>query len=46
MPKEAYGLATYKQLRRGFRNVILGMEFKDELREIEEDQEEAEKQKK
>ena len=46
LPKEAYGLATYKQLRRGFKNVILGMEFKDELREMEEDQEEAEKQKK
>ena len=46
LPKEAYGLATYKQLRRGFKNVILGMEFKDELRELEEDREEAEKQKK
>lgn len=46
LPKEAYGLATYKQLRQGFRNAILGMEFRDDLREMEEAQEEAENQKK
>ena len=45
-PKDAYQVATYKELRRGFRNVILGLEFKDELRELEEAQEEAEKGKK
>ena len=41
-PKDAYQLATYKEIRRGFRNVIFGLEFKDDLRELEEAQEAAE----
>lgn len=45
-PKDAYQIATYKEIRKGFRNVILGLEFKDDLRELEEAQEEAEKNKK
>lgn len=45
-PKEAYGITTYKQLRRGFRNVIMGMEFHDKLLDIEEEEEAAEKKKK
>ena len=42
-PKDGYQLATYKELRKGFRNIIMGLEFKDDLRELEEAQEEAEK---
>lgn len=26
-PKEAYGIATYTQLKKGFRNTIMGIEF-------------------
>ena len=37
---------TYKELRKGFRNVIMGLEFKDDLLELEQAQEEAEKDKK
>ena len=45
-PKDAYEIATYKQLRRGFRNVIMGMEFRDKLLDMEEAEEAAEKDKK
>ena len=45
-PKDAYQIAPYKEIRGGFRRVILGLEFKDNLRELEEAQEEAEKNKK
>lgn len=45
-PKDGYQLATYKELRKGFRNVIMGLEFKDDLLELEQAQEEAEKDKK
>ena len=46
LPKEAYEIATYRQIRAGFRNAILGLEMKDKLLELEQMQEEAEKNKK
>ena len=44
--KEAYAIATYKQIRAGFRNVIFGLEMKDTLLELEREQEETEKNQK
>ncbi len=43
LPKDPYEIATYKQIRAGFRNVILGLEMKDKLLDLEREQEEAEK---
>lgn len=42
-PKDAYQIATYQELRRGFRRVVLGIELKDDLRELEEEIEKKEK---
>ena len=46
LPKEAYEIASYKKIRAGFRNVILGLELKDKLLEMEKEAEEAEKNQK
>ena len=45
-PKDGYRVAEYKQIRDGFRNVVLGIELKDELRPLEDKIEEAERNKK
>jgi len=46
LPKDSYEIATYKQIRAGFRNVILSLEMKDKLLELEQIQEEEEKSQK
>lgn len=40
-PKDGYQIAPYKVIRKGFRNVILGLEFRDNLRELEEELEDS-----
>lgn len=45
-PKEAYQLATYQKIRAGFRRMVLGLELKDNLRELEDEIVEQEKNQK
>lgn len=45
-PKDGYTISSYKEIREGFRNMIFGIEMKDNLLALEEKQAEAEKKKK